>query len=354
MGWLNSAWPHRRKITLDHTKMGGSTLANQFILLATHFSGANDGGGDLRLTEADGVTELAREIVTWDNSGGIAQVWAKPSSLSDSVDTDIYAYYGNTGASDYAAGDTYGRNAVWSALFAQYHLDDDPSGGSETDSTGNSRDLSVGTGSFSSGAEVSDQVENGIHFSGSNAFRKASTVPTLSNPWTLFGWIKTPSSVTTHLSFGFAGATEYAVLGQNSGQWKVFTHGESTAQGTSSPSNSTLYHFFLEWTGSQFNLYINNSLDHSMTPSSNNWQTAVDIVLGALFDGSSWNYHITGDYDEAGILPGNFTAAQRTAIYNNQNSPGSFYTVGSEENAIAIPSMQRGNFGANTFRGGRS
>jgi hypothetical protein len=103
-------------------------------------------------------TEWAREIVS------VSEMHVKIPSLTTT--TVIYVDYDGVRA-DYAVGATYGRNAVWVGYSAVYHFEDDPAGGTLTDSTGNSRN-GTAQGSMTSGDKISGPFGSAWDFDGSN------------------------------------------------------------------------------------------------------------------------------------------------------------------------------------------
>src|SRR5690606_31104823 len=109
-----------------------------------------NGGGDIRLYKADGTTELAREVVSCDTSGETGEVHVKyAGTLSSTVDTVIQVHADGT-SSDYAAGATYGSEAVWTEYAGVWHL---PNGTTLTanDSTSNGNDGTVNSASATAG-----------------------------------------------------------------------------------------------------------------------------------------------------------------------------------------------------------
>lgn len=98
-------WEFRRKLAIDHTRVGQADLADFPVLIAlqddrlkTAAHGgqvAQAGGGDILFTAADGVTKLPHEIESYDGAAGALQAWVNVPVLSHTADTDLYLYYGN-------------------------------------------------------------------------------------------------------------------------------------------------------------------------------------------------------------------------------------------------------------------
>ena len=80
------------------------------------WSTATASGGDIRIFLSDGTTEVAREIVSFDNVAEEAEIWALipelTAGLSGTNDT-VLQIHADGVSSDYAATDTYGSQAVW-------------------------------------------------------------------------------------------------------------------------------------------------------------------------------------------------------------------------------------------------
>jgi hypothetical protein len=139
MGWYNSSWLKRIKITTDNTLVSNANdvIYYDLSLLPSGFwSDVTSTGGDIRITKDDGETEVAREISGFDDSSETGSLFIKTDgNLSTSSDSDFYIYFDNSGAVEPASGDTYGRNAVWSAYNRVFHIDE-PSGTTATNATG--------------------------------------------------------------------------------------------------------------------------------------------------------------------------------------------------------------------------
>ena len=96
--------PHRKKLTIDHTRILNQDHAD-FPLLITLAdpdlkSSANGGhvarndGGDIHFTAADGTTPLACEKADYDPQTGALKAWVRIPHLSSVQDTPLYLCYG--------------------------------------------------------------------------------------------------------------------------------------------------------------------------------------------------------------------------------------------------------------------
>ena len=131
--WYDTNWTHRIKVTIqasevDATLTDFAVFVDLSDLPAGFHSAVKSDGSDIRVTRADGSTECAREVVEYDATGDKGELHFKANSISHTVDTDFYIYYGNAGASDYAVDATYGRENVWSDFKGVWHFNEVPNG----------------------------------------------------------------------------------------------------------------------------------------------------------------------------------------------------------------------------------
>lgn len=137
-GWYDNAWSNRKAITIDHTKVSATETDFPALIYLTTDSDlsatAQADGDDILFTSSDGTTKLKHEIERYEDVDGELIAWIKIPSLSSSVDTVIYMYYGNSSAS--AQSDP---TNVWNSSFMSVlHMNSDVA--TEQDSTANNKD----------------------------------------------------------------------------------------------------------------------------------------------------------------------------------------------------------------------
>ena len=159
-GWYTGSWLFRKKITVLASQVDANVtnfpvyvnladLGSDFF--ANVESSGGDDGGDIRVTTADGATELPREVVGINVGSSTGELHFKADSLSSTANTDFYIYYGNSAISEPAASAAYGSQNVWTnGYVGVWHFSEDPStstdcaGGAGTkeacDSTSNNND----------------------------------------------------------------------------------------------------------------------------------------------------------------------------------------------------------------------
>lgn len=162
--WFNSSWDYRVEVQVNPAYVG-STLTNYPLYIdlsdmpVTFKDHINAGGSDIRVTESDGETETPFEVVFASTTASAGELYVLVDSLSSSATTTLYIYYGNSGASAYAATDTYGRNNVWPDYEVVLHFQEDPSGSAPQfiDSTGNGQNGTT-AGSMTSSDSVQGKL----------------------------------------------------------------------------------------------------------------------------------------------------------------------------------------------------
>lgn len=182
MGWYNASWNKRIKIDGTNYLRGDATsFINDMLTLkfvnadsSGFWTGRTRGdGGDIRVTSDDGTTEIPVHVSYYNLTDQVCIINFNPPGYT-SRDTSYYIYYDNSGASEYATTATYGRNNVYSMYKAFWWLNHDPTGNPFECCTGNSNDLSIFQGSFSSSNVVTSLYGKGLDFTGSQVLTAAS------------------------------------------------------------------------------------------------------------------------------------------------------------------------------------
>ncbi len=173
-GWL-SGWSNRVKVTIAASQVTADlTDFPVYVDLATLPAGFHSivktDGGDIRVTTADGLTQVPREVVVYNAATDTGEMHFKGPLVSDTVNTDFYIYFGNAAANEPTVSATFGAQNVWTnAYLAVYHMQQDPSGnGTDAvkDSTANAHHLTpagapiLATGKLSGRAIAFDGVND--------------------------------------------------------------------------------------------------------------------------------------------------------------------------------------------------
>ncbi|PYM06199.1 MAG: hypothetical protein DMD82_09345 [Candidatus Rokuibacteriota bacterium] len=337
--WYPGSWLYRKKLSIDPTKVGSGGVTNFPVLvsrtdtdLLAHV--ALSTGNDILFTSDDGTTKLSHEIEKYVNTSGQLVAWVKVPSISDTITTDIFMYYGNGAA-------TNQQDVVntWDANFkAVWHLSQDPGGTAPqmTDSTAN-HNHGTAAGSMTSANKVAGMVGDGTNFDGVANQINLSGFSAITAPWMLEFWIR-PVSLDTVRAFFFNFGNPYpSIDSKNTGQNKLLMfHGASTFRyGNKS------------WAAADNNQWwqLVFVIPNTTTPSTwGVYLNGADIsdVAGAGGDyvapGTSGNIgsrgstlYFNGIMDEVRVSNAVRTAQWITTSYNSQSSPSTFYSVGTEE-----------------------
>ena len=103
MAWYNSSWGKRKAITLTGGASGAQT-DYQVKLTVIYDSDMQADFDDLRFTKSDGTTLLDAWMETYTASTS-ATIWVETDTPDNTVEADIYMYYGNLGAVSSWSGD---------------------------------------------------------------------------------------------------------------------------------------------------------------------------------------------------------------------------------------------------------
>ena len=336
--WYNNDWEKRVKVTVQASQVSSDltdfpVYVDLSALPAGFWANVKNGGGDIRVTTSDETTEIAREVVFCNTSTDTGELHFKAPSISSSVNTDFYIYFGNAAADDYAVGATYGRNNVWTDYAAVYHLQEDPTGSAPQmiDSTGNGNDLEAFGASHGS---VTGKILQGVTLTNNgNYFEKGtpSSVANVNASQTISAWFNSDSTSGVQnavVTSDDSGNIQYGYRGGNFGVTKgggTFLVNSNTSYGTGTWFNSTY-----TYNGTTHTLYVNGSSVNTATTAPDTG-TPTRITLGRF--SAAWPEEWIGDLDEVRISKVSIVraAAWVDAEHTNQNTPNTFFNYGSVE-----------------------
>lgn len=283
-----------------------------------------NGGGDIRVYKSNGTTQLAREVVSCDTATDTGELHIKfTGTLSSSVDTVIQIHADGT-SSEPAVTATYGRNAVWSDYNAVYHMSEHPA----LDSSGNGNDFTAENGAA---APTSFVLGDGLSFDGNDNYT--------------FQPFNNAGAEVTEYEISFWAEYDYSTPGdpfsfRDEGlRARVFDNsGNILFQQQPSGSNPEVLHnnfsaatpYYYHWVykkSTEYSLYVDGTFEDSDTTSLSLSKDRNDTT--GFFVGSSYVSlsYFEGDMDELRFRKTITSSDWRATEYNNQNSPGTFYTV---------------------------
>lgn len=350
--WYNSSWGYRVKITVDADEVG-ATLTNfpVYVNLANlpagfHTNVNQTDARDIRVTKADGTTEISREVVFYTAASDIGELHFK-GDLSATVDTDFYIYYGNAGATEPAFDSEFGRDNVWTGYEAVYHLQQDPSGGAPqiVDSTGNGRSGSS-VGSMTSGDLIDAPLGKGLDFDGSNdGIAVSAFTPPDAITFSFWANVAAGPAVLGGLAM-FAAADANSSLGptlynQGGTTLKLRYANRNSASAyrqwyCDPPSTGSFVHIAAGQAGINNTpvIYI-NTVSKAVTLEANAGTPVRQSAIFAIGKYGGYNgYFANTDMDEVRVANTLLSAEWVAAEYSNQSVPTTFYFVGDIETPI--------------------
>lgn len=362
-GWYDSDWLYRKKITINSENVSGSSSLPNFPVLIQIVDtdlrdDALDNANDILFTLGNGETRVSHEIESFNGTTGNLTAWVEIPSLSATVDTDIYMYYGNSGV----ASSSENATGVWdNADYKMVQHLEETSGGANaiTDSTLNNND---GTDSNNPTFGSAGQMDGAITFDGSDDnIYKSSPSFIDDTQGTVEAWVKFTDLAQSHavVNVNVEGASddEYLFMYyRGSGENYVIRiylgiNGTTTmyAKTRDNIITTTDWHYWVVTSdGSTLRAYLDGQEETlTFTTGSNTGQwfddaTDADVfTLGALRR-AAISIPFEGILDEVRISATARDVNWIKTSYNNQSNPGNFLTVGSEETEAAAPTAVGG------------
>jgi ribonuclease HI len=275
--------------------------------------------------DSEYVVEIPRQVV---NANEIHY----KSGASFSSSTDTWMDWDGIRA-DYAATDTYGRNAVWSDYESVLHL---------SESSGDAID-SAGKGDFTSTNvtyNVTGQIGDGYNIGSVKYLTRANLGMVVNNTKnvTLQGWTKVSTGASLgspagfiSLASGSLSSTWNMYLGANPDNLEVFTRQSglsvrATSSVNAKSGNMDMLHGIRSYTTLTQRVYKNGTqiASASLATSASPENTTPAIIVGYFRVFSDvW----VGDIDEIRIRLSELSADWIATEYQNQNNNGAFWVA---------------------------
>jgi hypothetical protein len=333
------AWEYYRTITVDKTKVPNTDQPNFPVLVSGTYSYLATTGNGGRVRNANGhdvaffsdlalTNKLPHEVEIYTATTGLVVYWVKVD-LSTTADTVFYMAYADTGIS------TSQQDVanVWTGYKAVFHLKD-----GTTLSTADSANSNNGTAT--SVTAVAGKIDGAGDFGGVGNIRSfGSSLSQSGTSRTISVWVyPTDTSrqgvVGTRPTSGSEGWV--LTLNQSAGKFVYFhTGGNLVSGGTTTANTWHCVAVVFNSSSGDMLLYVNGSLVTTQTGSSFSGSSAFSGVIGN--ENQPLQYPFTGKIDELRISENVRSADTLATEYNNQNSPSTFYTIGSETAPSASP-----------------
>lgn len=317
-----------RSVTIDYTKISGATKTNYVVTISgtlpelktvanggkvqntATFNGQTVPADAVFTSDAGGTTPMSYDWEFYDQTTGDFVAHVKFASISNSVNTVAYLFYGKSSVTTYQGGS---KGAAWDANYlAIWH------GNGTVDATSNNANLTAnGTGTPYATGKV------GNCFSPLNAnsnYWSFSSIP-LSSNYTIEYWANITSQTVSSIVLGRQFNTE----GTNftSGKHRLFnTSVDEIVDATTTPTNTWAHLVITRTSGGSIIAYH----DGVQTATNTGAGTRTFNQLARRDNTNSANIKI----DEIRISNVVRDADDIATRYNNLNSPSTFYTISSE------------------------
>jgi hypothetical protein len=348
--WYNNSWKYRKEITIDHTQVSNTDQLNFPVLinltdpdLQAH---ARSDGNDILFADSTGTNKIPYEREQYTGSSGALVAWVKVTTLSHSADTVLYLYYGNLGASD-----QQDFGATWNTNFkGVWHLNDPAN---PIDSTSNKND-----GTNNNVTATAGKIGEAASFDGADSYIGVTPPGTLAGTFTVSAWAKVSDDQNTHTVIGTRNPND------SSFDFKFDTSGDNihgdigdgndwlntsadVDPGVFSYSPDTWYEITYAVTPTGYTIYVNgNDVADGTYCYDDNSDPLVCNQTPLLFD-PTHNFYIgqvgyddewfSGAIEEVRVSDIARSADWVKTEYNNQNSPETFYSLGSETTHDTTP-----------------
>ena len=331
--WWDTDWNYRKLITINSSQVV-STLSNFPVLInlasdSNLVSFAQADGDDIAFVLDSDNTQLNHEIELYNDITGELYAWVNIPSLSSTVDTMIWMYYGNPSCSS-----QQNPEDVWDSDYVGvWHFSEES--GIVYDSTSNDIDVSP-TGDLT--YLQTGQVGNSLRFGGSNDFLSCSdkNALDLTGEFSVSLWFK-PYSISSGviLTKGkqvLYGNQNYQV-GTGSAGTKMRVHiGFTNAESNVHNMNiNTWYYLSYTFDDSTNDVTFYKDGDVFDTATLSIPMTTNDEIFmigGGESNGNDWS---TAFFDELRLSKTIRSQGWINTSYNMMNSPMTFISVGIEE-----------------------
>ncbi|MFX0121681.1 MAG: DUF2341 domain-containing protein, partial [Candidatus Hodarchaeota archaeon] len=341
---------------IDSTKVTGSGALSNFPILIDlkdidlHFPhNVQSDGDDILFCDATG-GKLNHEIELFNQNFNATHAhlvaWVQIPSLSATIDTQLFMYFGNSGLSSQA-----NPIAVWNSYYkGVWHLNQDPAGTPPQmiDSTSYGNDGT--TSELSSGDLISGKIDGSLNFPSTGfPYINVGDQATLnmgSGDFSLELWFNYNSAdanagpLAGKGAYGSGGKRYFIALTSSSGNIKAEIDDDTTKHeitSTSTYGDSIWHHAVMVRDGNWLRFYI-DGVEIPGSPKDITGEGSLDnagmpFTINTLSSdqGPTFTDDATVKMDEIRVSNIAHSAFWITTEYNNQDNPNSFYSVSSLE-----------------------
>jgi hypothetical protein len=333
---------------IDATLTDFPVYVNLTDLGTDFFQNTQNNGGDIRITESDGTTEVPRELVFCDIANEKGELHFK-ADLSNTEDNIFYIYYGNATEINYPANHEFGSHNVWEeSLKANWHLGENPAGAPPQmiDFT------EYGNNGITYGSMTSDQIIDGkvgkaLSFDGVNDYvtMPSSNLDFLgaaNQSFTISTWIKADNTGShkviadkTKIASGTAWVI-FQVLSSGEIDGQLYNGSINPIIRTSSSYEEPIWHLatlIRDASNSTMELYVDEDyIGATYADASIDYSDTIDFSLGSRQSGT--DRYFSGSIDDVRVYDKAQSSHEIFTRYKNQSSPDGFYTIIAEDQFV--------------------
>ena len=352
-GWP-SGWAYRNSITIQSSQVSGSVNHTNFPVLVSRADAnwadtgnggnvAQTDGGDIMFTASDGITQLSHEIESYDNTTGALVAWVRIPVLQYNSDTQMYIYYGNNSGGL----DEQDIPGVWDSNYmlvqhleegdstaADFYKDSTSYGrnGTLTDADGDSTTATKLDGALTFNGDA-DYISTSYSGVGGATDRTVSAWIKTASINAIAGWGTTASGQKWHIRINDSAAdgTVGALRTEAMGSFEI---------GQTVLTDNVWHYVVSTFSGSDITdvvHYIDGGTDDGSSgnggPLAINTATTQSVLIAARDAQPPVEYFFGGDIDEVRISDAVRSSDWIQTEFNNQNNPGTFYTVGPQQSS---------------------
>jgi hypothetical protein len=355
-GTCGNGYSWRRTVTIDHTKVPNTDQTDFPVLICFNSACTNSAtAADLKTVANAGAVvgtntnyiaatvpadvifcdaisagnALAFESSTYTASTGAWEVWVKIPSLSHTVDTVIYLFYGNASQTT-----TQDNCNTWSNnFFGVFHV---PIPTTRVKDSSCSANHMTAQPSMNGTGQIDGGIDENTGGNGLNTPINVINQVLGNNPFTVSAWVN-PSATggvsgVTSLGVDSGGNTAIYLYIQSGKMIQEFASGTGKVTGSTTIGTSTWYYVASEYSTTTSKVFVNGAQDGSVAYSSANIG-ANSGSIGILQNAGCCRW--VGQTDEHHWASGNRSTDWLTAEYNNQNDPSTFSSLGAAVNVGA-------------------
>lgn len=321
--------------TSDNTKVSeavGDIMFDLSDLDSTWWNNQSvSGGGDVRVTDDTGTkfgseTAYSFELENFNNNGdgtGTGIIFFDSSHISTSSNKTWRIYCGDSSLSLPADSDTLGAHNVWNSNHDGRWDLAESSGSTSEDSTSNNND---GTFNGNLPTQVSGKIGNAQSLDGDGDYVNTGASGDYgSGAYSVIFWVNIDNTNRHRFVGNFDGSGWLVQYINDQVRWY---DGNTLDTNTSLSTGSWSLIVATRDSSGNRDVYINGGTSDGSDTSTSGVNTTQDFWIGDT--GSSSNA-TTGDMDEVRLLSSHLSSGYVSTLYNNQNSPSTFWTVGATE-----------------------